>query len=91
MQKVTVRKLKPGAWHGYDFDSVRLALAGENAECQMSEKRARNLMADYPGGFDVVGAVGAVGVVSAEVDSGESAPIISKPQVEKRKRGRPRK
>lgn len=79
MALVKVRKLKPGPWHGYDLDGKYLALAGEGDEREMSEERAARLVADFPGGFEVVGATGADGVGRAGQTSGEGAPATSKP------------
>lgn len=83
MAKVTVRKLKAGAWNGFDFGGERLELSGQGATCAMSEKRALMLMSDFPGGFEVAGALPAG---SEGQEQGETGPTPAALQAEKPKR-----
>jgi hypothetical protein len=72
-------------YRGFDFDGKAIS-AEPGGEIACSDRRGARLLADFPGGFEVVG-VPAAEVFAAAMDSVESPPASPQP----RKRGRPRK
>lgn len=66
MERVTVRNLNDKlGWSGRDYDGRELYIA-PGATCSMSERRAKQLLADYPGRFELPGPAEGLSCVTGE-------------------------